>query len=223
MSGQIKIIETDSSLDLIKKLDEAKTDGKLRVLILSFSDETRFETSVNADEKMLKTLGQFPLPIILIIKDEAENTLFEIVLAAHICIASDSAKFTISDKKLLKKHIGSKNFSKLNLISDEIDADNALDLGIINAVFEKETLKKEVLNLAEKISELAPLAIQSFIKAVNQGLEISLEDGLELETKLFSQIFATEDMKEGTGAFLEKRKPLFSGKRIIKEKEKLTE
>lgn len=212
MREQIKIIETGSSKHLIKDLVELRTDDKLRVFILSFSDETGFETSVDSHKKLLKTLDNFPLPIILIIKNQAANTLFEIVLASHICIASGSAKFAIPNKKLLKKHIGSKNFGKLNSVSDQIDAETALELGIINKVFEKEMLEKEAFDLAEKISKLAPLVIKSFIKAVTEGLEMSLEDGLELETKLFSQIFASEDMREGTSAFLEKRKPKFNGK-----------
>jgi enoyl-CoA hydratase len=66
--------------------------------------------------------------------------------------------------------------------------------------------------MAEQISKLAPLAIRSCIKAVNKGLEMDLKKGLELEIELFSQIFATEDMKEGTSAFLEKRKAVFRGK-----------
>jgi enoyl-CoA hydratase len=73
-------------------------------------------------------------------------------------------------------------------------------------------VESEALAFAEKIASLAPLAIRACLKAVSGGLQTSLEDGLKLETELFTQIFSTRDMSEGTSAFLEKRKPVFEGR-----------
>jgi len=69
----------------------------------------------------------------------------------------------------------------------------------------------EALKLAGEISRLAPLAIRSCLEAVLKGSRLPLEEGLELEAKLFSALFSTEDVREGTTAFLEKRKPIFTG------------
>ncbi len=111
----------------------------------------------------------------------------------------------------MRKQVGSKNAGKLNSIENKFDAKTALDIGIVNKITSVENPEKEAFDLAKKISELAPLAISSCLKTVNQGLEMNLNDGLKVETELFSRIFSTADMKEGTSAFLEKRKPVFSG------------
>jgi hypothetical protein len=66
-------------------------------------------------------------------------------------------------------------------------------------------------SLAAEIAQLAPLAIRACLRAVNEGLKLPLSDGLALETELFASLFETNDMREGTAAFLEKRKPRFSG------------
>lgn len=91
-------------------------------------------------------------------------------------------------------------------------AEEAVRLGIINRVFSKEEIETEVLKIAERIASLAPLAIRAFLRAVNEGSQMPLEEGLEFEAKLFAEIFTTEDAKEGINAFLQKRQPKFQGK-----------
>lgn len=211
-TGNIKIIDLDLNRGISEDLNQITNDENIRVVILGFTDEFDFIKENDFEESLIEQIKHFPIPIICKIKNQAKDFLFEIVLASHICIATESAEFEIADGKKLKKQIGSKNLEKLNLIENRFDAKTALDLGIINKVVNTEDLENESFEMAEQISKLAPLAIQSCLKAVNQGLEMSLEKGLKLETKLFSQIFATEDMKEGTNAFLQKRKPKFNGK-----------
>ena len=130
-------------------------------------------------------LENLEIPIILALKTSADETL---VSASHLCVASENSK------------IGNHS------------AEKALKLGLINKMVSLSEVETESFLIAEKISCLAPLAIRACLKAVNNGFEMSLEDGLRLETELFAQIFSTEDMREGTRAFLEKRKPVFRGK-----------
>ncbi|MGI8669869.1 MAG: enoyl-CoA hydratase-related protein [Aridibacter sp.] len=210
-SENIRIIYSNSNLEFRENLNQIETDQKIRVVILGFTDELTFIEKTGFDNDLIYKIENFPLPIITIIKNQASGFLFEIVLASHLCIASESAKFEIADREKLKKQIGSKNAEKLNSIENKFDAKTALDLGIVNKITTVENPEKEALETVKKISELAPIAISYCLKAVNQGLEMDLKDGLNLETELFSRIFATVDMKEGTSAFLEKREPVFNG------------
>lgn len=193
-------------------MGEVQNLKNVRVLILNFADELKFLQESELQKQIIEQIKNLPIPVILIVKDSVKDFVFDIVLVSHMCIAADSAKFEIKDIENLKSQIGSKNREKLFPAETEINAEKALDLGFINKVIASEDLETEAFDWAEKIAELAPLAIKSCIKAVNQGLEINLEDGLKLETELFTKTFATKDMKEGTNAFLEKRKPKFKGR-----------
>lgn len=190
---------------------EIQNKKNARVLILSFANEDKFAEENGFGKQILEQIKNSTIPIISVIKDSARDLVFEIVLASHLCIASDSAKFELDNPQTLKPHIGTNNLKKLSINELEINAEKAADLGFINKAVAYEDLKKEALDWAEQIAALAPLAIRSFIKAVNQGLETNLEDGLKLENELFTKIFASRDMKEGTNSFLEKRKPKFRG------------
>ena len=209
--GDILQIEAESPKELFESLGDTQNIRNARVLILYFADEVKFAEEAELRKPILEQIKNLPIPVILIVKDSIKDFVFDILLASHLCIAADSAKFEIKNFEAVKKQIGSKNRDKLSSHFNEINAEKALDLGFINKVVASEDLESEAFELAEKIADLAPLAIRSCLQAVNRGLEMSLEDGLKLETELFTKIFATEDMKEGTNAFLEKRKPNFRG------------
>jgi enoyl-CoA hydratase len=81
----------------------------------------------------------------------------------------------------------------------------------VNRVTDSQGLLQEAESLANDIAKLAPLAIRACVEAVTRGLELPMEEGLALESQLFASLFATEDVREGTSAFLEKRPPLFRG------------
>lgn len=208
MSEFIKTIHTDSSIEVLENLIEFQENKDVRVVILSFSNESDCE---NNDDLITKIEG-FPKPVITLINEKAKGFLFEIVLASNICIATENTSFEISNKEKTKQQIGSKNIEKLEFLEKEFDAQTALDLGILNKIVSLENIEEEAVEMAERISKLAPLAIEYCLQAVNKGLKMELKEGLELETKLFSKVFSTEDMREGTRAFLEKRKPKFKGK-----------
>jgi enoyl-CoA hydratase len=98
------------------------------------------------------------------------------------------------------------------LTGAQITADEALRVGLVNRVVAPAQLLSEAKSLAREIGGLAPLAIRACLESVVRGLSLSLEEGLEIEAELFSSLFATEDMREGTRAFLEKRAPAFKGR-----------
>ncbi|HEX8734733.1 MAG TPA: enoyl-CoA hydratase-related protein [Pyrinomonadaceae bacterium] len=142
------------------------------------------EDLLEIDESFYASLKNSEIPVILALKSSADEKFVD---ACHLCVASETAR------------IG--NFS----------AAEALKSGLINKITDFEAVEREAFSLAEKISRLAPLAIRACLKAVTEGLNSSLEEGLKTEIELFSQIFSTNDMREGTRAFLEKRKPVFKG------------
>jgi enoyl-CoA hydratase len=98
------------------------------------------------------------------------------------------------------------------LAGAQMSAEDARRCGLVNRVVLPSHLLAEAESLAREISRLAPIAIRACLEAVTRGINLTLAEGLELETELFSQLFTTEDMREGTLAFLEKRAPLFKGK-----------
>ena len=91
-------------------------------------------------------------------------------------------------------------------------AEEALRLGLVNRVVAIERLPDEAETLAATLSQLAPLTMRACLAAVTRGARLPLQDGLALEAELFSRLFSTEDVREGTRAFLEKRRPAFKGK-----------
>src|ERR1051325_10178557 len=98
------------------------------------------------------------------------------------------------------------------LAGESISAEEALRAGLVNRVVEEEGLRAEAEALARAIIETAaPLAARACLEAVTRGARMPLEDGLQLEAELFARLFSTEDVREGTRAFLEKRKPSFRG------------
>jgi enoyl-CoA hydratase len=162
------------------------------------------------------------VPVIAAVNGLAAGGGFELALACHLRIASTGARFSLPETSLgvipgyggtqrLARVTGSGRALELMLTGAELSADEALRAGLVNATVAPEQLLSEAERLAREIAKLAPLAIRACLKAVTHGLTLPLAEGLELEAKLFSALFASEDVREGTRAFLEKRQPEFKG------------
>ena len=206
----IQVIEVLNN-DSLKSLDDCRIDDKLRVVILEFSEKFWADELSDLNDKYIEEIKHFPMPIISKVSADIKGILLDIILATHLCFVAEEVSFEVANMNELKKQIGSSNADKLNSLKGEFDTKVAFDIGIVNGVETVDNLDEKVLSVAKKIAQLAPIAIKSCLEAVNKGSEMNLKEGLKLEIKLFSQIFSTEDMKEGTSAFLEKRKPIFNG------------
>jgi enoyl-CoA hydratase len=112
----------------------------------------------------------------------------------------------------LARLVGKGKAMELILSGKMIDAQEALSIGLINRVVPSADLTTACEALAREMMENAPLALEYSIRAINEGLDRTLPEGLLLEAELFGNACSTEDSKEGTTAFLEKRKPNFQGK-----------
>ncbi len=162
-------------------------------------------------------------PVIAAVNGFALGGGCELALACHIRIASEKAKFGQPEVKLgtcpgyggtqrLPRLVGKGRAIQLIVTGEMIDAAEALRIGLVNKVTTPQALMSESLAMMSTILANAPLAIALSIEAIDRGLDMSLEEGLVLEADHFARLAATEDMKEGTAAFLENRKPAFRGK-----------
>lgn len=160
------------------------------------------------------------MPVIAAINGIAAGGGCELALACHIRIASANAQFSLPETKLglipgyggtqrLAREIGNGRALEMMLTGRTVSAAEALQFGLINRV--AGDLLAAAQSLAQEIAGLAPLAIRACLEAVIQGAKLPLAEGLALEARLFASLFATDDVREGTRAFLEKRSPVFKG------------
>jgi enoyl-CoA hydratase len=174
-------------------------------------------------QEVCEVIENCPVPVIAAVNGVAAGGGCELALSCHIRLASDAAQFSLPETKLgmipayggtqrAARVLGLSRALELMLAGQTLSATDALRYGLINRITEPARLMDEAEALAHTISELAPLAIRACLKAVTRGIELPLEQGLELEAELFSGLFETEDVREGTRAFLEKRPPVFKGR-----------
>jgi enoyl-CoA hydratase len=160
-------------------------------------------------------------PVVAAVNGFALGGGCELAMACHFRIASEHAKFGQPEVNLglipgyggtqrLVQLIGKGRAIELLMTGNMIDAATALQYGLVNYVVPAEELLPKTNNILQTIISKAPLAISRCIRAVNAVYDHG-KDGYDVEVKAFGECFETEDMKEGTAAFLEKRKPVFKG------------
>ncbi len=163
------------------------------------------------------------VPVIAAVNGAAVGGGCELALACHLRIAARHASFALPEIELglipayggtqrLARMVGNSRALAAMLAGDALMADEALRLGLINRVVAPAELLPAAEELARTLTAHAPLALRACLAAVTRGTRMALADGLQLEAELFSQLFATADVREGTRAFLEKRAPVFKGK-----------
>jgi enoyl-CoA hydratase/carnithine racemase len=226
--------------ELREILLDAKSDAAVRALILTGAGEKSFvagadigelsqQTPVNGKEfslfgqsviHLLETMGK---PSICAINGFALGGGCEVALACSIRIASKTARLGQPEVKLgilpgyggtqrLARLCGKGVAHELCLGGDMIGAEEAQRIGLVNHVYEPAELLGAAEALAKKIMANAPVAVRYAMEAIERGVEMPQEEGLFLEATLFGLACATEDMREGTKAFLEKRAAAFKGK-----------
>jgi E-phenylitaconyl-CoA hydratase len=162
-------------------------------------------------------------PILAAINGMALGGGLELALLCDIRIAARNATFALPEAKIgsmpgsggtqrLSRIIGMGRAMHLALSGDRINADEALQMGLISQVVEPTELTATALRLAERIADNAPLSVQMTRKAIRDGLDMPMTQGLALERTLFTIIRDTQDRAEGRLAFSEKRKPDFKGR-----------
>lgn len=171
---------------------------------------------------LMKTIQNFPRPVIAAINGFALGGGCELAMACDIRLASEKAKFGQPEVSLgiipgyggtqrLPRLVGKGKAKQLILTGDMISAAEAYRIGLVDEVYAPDELMDKALEMAAKIASKAPLAIAAAKECINRGLEGPLSAGCDLEKANFGSICGTADQKEGLKAFLEKRPPNFKG------------
>ena len=174
-------------------------------------------------QAMLRRIESLPKPVIAAINGYALGGGLELAMACHLRIASTRARLGQPELKLgivpgfggtqrLPRIVGKGRALELLLTGDPINAREAHAMGLVNRVTEPEYLLDEARTLAGRILRNGPVAVALTLQAVDRGCEMPLAEALEWEVSQYALSCATEDVREGTQAFLEKRSPAFRGR-----------
>ncbi len=185
-------------------------------------DETSGREYARRGQELTQIIENYPKPVIAAINGYALGGGTELAMACHIRLAAETAKMGQPEVKLglipgfggtqrLARLIGKGLALEVILTGRMVSANEALNWGLVNRVVPPDRLMAEAETLAKEIIKNGPLALSSAIEAINKGLDRPLDEALEIEAEIFGQVCATEDAREGTAAFLEKRPPRFRG------------
>jgi len=229
--------ETIGELDIA--FQQAKHDDAVRVIVLAGSGEKAFVAGADISElatstplqalelsrngqRMMLGVERLRKPVIARIQGFALGGGMELAMSCHLRVASDKARLGQPEINLgvipgfggtqrLLRLAGRGAALELCLTGAQMDAARALALGVVTRVVTADQLDAEVDALADQLAAAAPHALAGILDAVLLGGECGIDSGLDYETQGFALCTATADMREGTKAFLERRKPAFTG------------
>jgi enoyl-CoA hydratase len=226
--------------DLRRAVLELKRDETVRAIVLTGAGEKSFVAGADINElaalppvqgrehalqgqhvfDLIENLGK---PVVAAINGYALGGGCELAMACTLRIAADTARIGQPEINLgiipgyggtqrLSRLVGKGAALEMLLTGKQLTAAEALQMGLVNRVVSAASLLPDAKALAAELAAKAPVAVQYIIDAVNRGLEVSFDKGQFLEATLFGLVASTEDMREGTSAFLQKRKPVFKGR-----------
>ncbi|HEY7290484.1 MAG TPA: enoyl-CoA hydratase-related protein [Vicinamibacterales bacterium] len=226
--------------ELRRAMLDLKADAAVRAIVLTGAGDKSFVAGADINELAVQTptsgrehalAGQhvFDLienlgkPVIAAINGFALGGGCELAMACTLRIAADTARLGQPEINLglipgyagtqrLPRLVGKGQAMELILTGVPIGAEEAWRIGLVNQVVPAGELAAEARKLADRLAASAPIAMRYVINAVNRGMEMPFAEACQYEATLFGLVSSTEDMREGTSAFLQKRKPTFSGK-----------
>jgi enoyl-CoA hydratase len=236
---QLNALNKDTIDALHNALAAADADAGVGAIVLTGSGEKAFvagadikefadfsisqggELALRGQQTLFDFIEQLSTPVIAAVNGFALGGGLELAMAAHIRIASSNARMGLPETSLgvipgyggtqrLAQLVGRGKANELIFTAGMLKADEALQWGLVNAVVEQSELLATCEAMAQKILANSPLAIAAAIRCVNAGFTSGV-NGYEVEIEEFGKCFGTKDFKEGTTAFLEKRKPNFRG------------
>jgi len=226
--------------ELASAVTEARHDDEIKVVVITGAGEKAFSAgadirqfvnwtaidvlnTLKQEKRAIQQVRELLKPVIAMVNGLALGGGCELAMACDMIIASENARFGQPEvnvgvipggggTQILTRLVGEKMAKELVLTGGLIPAQEALRIGLINRVVPKEKLKETVDEIISKLTTKSPAILKMAKIAVNKALESPLSVGMEGEKELFAMCFGTEDQKEGAMAFLEKRKPQWSGK-----------
>ena len=236
----LNALNTQTLHELASACEAFKADAGVRAIVLTGAGEKSFVAGADINELAVQTpiegkehakrgqqifdaIENLGKPVIAAINGFALGGGCELAMACTIRIAADSARFGQPEINLgiIPGYAGSQRLPRLVgkgialeilLTGDMVSAQRAYEIGLVNRVVPAAELVTEARKLAHTLASKAPIATRYILEAVNQGLDAPFPVGEFLETALFGAIASSSDMKEGTTAFLEKRKAVWQGK-----------
>ncbi|HKX33368.1 MAG TPA: enoyl-CoA hydratase-related protein [Blastocatellia bacterium] len=219
-------------------LDQLRADPEIRVVIVTGAGEKSFVAGADIGEFAGRTAFQqravmnsrdgfeaadrFPKPLIAMINGFCLGGGCELALTCDLRFAGENARFGQPEINLgiipgaggtqrLTRLVGEGRAMQMVLTGEMIDAQEAWRIGLVNAVYPPAELRARTLELAHKIAEKSPIALEMAKTSVRNAARMNLREGLQAEIDLFALCFASADKEEGVRAFLEKRRPEFKG------------
>ena len=236
---KLNALNRDTVTELRAAFDQAATDPRVRVVVLAGSGPKAFVAGADISElaklspvealefsrygqELMLRIERYGKPVIAKIQGFALGGGMELAMACHLRIASDAARIGQPEINLgvipgfggtqrLLRLAGRSATLELCLLGHHIGAQRAYELGALTRVVAADQLDAEVQKIAEQLAASAPHAVRCLLDAVLIGGETHIDAGLDYESQAFAICAATADMKEGTAAFLERRKPVFRG------------
>jgi enoyl-CoA hydratase len=226
--------------ELAHAFESARTDAAVRVIVLAGAGEKAFVAGADISElarlspveaqafsrlgqRFMRGVERLGKPVIARIQGFALGGGMELAMSCHLRVASEKARLGQPEINLgvipgfggtqrLARLAGRSAALELCLTGVQIDAARAYALGAVTRVVAADELDAEVDALADQLAAAAPHALAGILDAVLVGEDCALDQGLEFETQTFALCVSTDDMREGTKAFLERRKPVFGGR-----------
>ncbi len=227
-------------IDLAEAVNSIEADPTIRCVIVTGSGEKAFVAGADikeidqlqssdaykfamAGQHLFSKIETLRMPVIAAVNGFALGGGLELALACDFIIAADDAKFGLPECTLgimpgyggtirLVRRIGSARAKEIAMTGGFYSSAEAQSLGVVNRVVPKLELMATAQKMAQTLASRAPKALTAIKESIHQSPDLSLAEAFKLEAKLFSQLFGSADQIEGTKAFVEKRKPVFTGK-----------
>lgn len=225
--------------DLSTAADFISENDNIRALVITGNSEKAFAAGADIAElnncnqesgeefsiygsNVMTKIENLNIPVIAAVNGFALGGGCELSMACHIRFASEKAKFGQPEINLgiipgyggtqrLTKIVGLANSLIMNLTGDLINVQKAKEIGLVSEIYSPEELLSKTIEFAENLANKAPIALRAIMQTVKNSQELTLEEGLNLESIVFGDVCGSKDFKEGTTAFLEKRTANFIG------------